>query len=119
MVPFFEERLMREARKLYHFVAAGPKTAEGGGQMGNWEGIGGIGEGRGMEGDLPPPYAAMRPVLTRLCFSSPTFSTPCWAITSPVAKSTYTCNLLALYAIIPKHPPVLSFQIFACGAGTV
>jgi hypothetical protein len=28
IVPFLEERFTRLARKLYHLVAAGPKTAE-------------------------------------------------------------------------------------------
>ena len=37
---------------------------------------------------VPPPYKAIRPVRLKLCFSGPTFSTACWAMTSPVAKST-------------------------------
>lgn len=39
-------------------------------------------------GEVPPPYRAIRPVRAKLCLSGPTFSTACWAMTSPVAKST-------------------------------
>ena len=38
--------------------------------------------------DTPPPYKAIRPVRAKLCFSTPTFSTACCAMTSPVAKRT-------------------------------
>lgn len=38
--------------------------------------------------DVPPPYKAIRPVRAKLCFSGPTLSTACCAMTSPVAKST-------------------------------
>ena len=45
-------------------------------------------EGKGKWKELPPPYRAIRPVRAKLCLSTPTFSTACWAMTSPVANST-------------------------------
>jgi hypothetical protein len=44
-------------------------------------------------GDLPPPYSAMRPVRAISWFFQPFFSTSCWAIVSPVAKSTAVVTL--------------------------
>lgn len=83
-------------RNLNQVVAAGPKIAGGGKecQRGklclkcNWNCI-----GEGGKVDRPPPYKAMRPVRARSCFSSPFFSTSCWAIVSPVAKSTAVVTL--------------------------
>lgn len=77
---------MRRARKENQVVAAGPKTTgRRWGQI-RWNSSREREEGR--EGVVPPPYKAIRPVRLKLCLEGPTFSTACWAMTSPVAKST-------------------------------
>lgn len=70
MVRFVVEAWTREARKPYHFVAAGPKMAVD--VLATW-----------FEGtferskDVPPPYANMRPVRAGSWWSRPFFSTAC------------------------------------------
>ena len=83
-------KLILRARKANHVVAAGPNTAvkrRGPSAIANhslWK----YSASNWNSSHIPPPYRAIRPVRARLCFSIPTFSTPCCAMTSPVAKST-------------------------------
>lgn len=70
MVRFVVEAWTREARKPYHFVAAGPKMAVDVSAT-CFGGIFDITE------DVPPPYANMRPVLAGSWWSRPFFSTAC------------------------------------------